>query len=85
MKTLYEPAEVGAAKFKAECLQLLDDVKNKGISYTITKHGTPWAQLVPIVQQAEDDPLDFFHIADGKVLGDIESPFAPLKDYEELK
>jgi len=39
---------IGAAKFKASCLSLLDEVEGEGI--VITKHGRPVARLVPIQQ-----------------------------------
>lgn len=37
---------VAAAKFKAECLAILDSVGPEGI--VITKHGKPVAKLIPI-------------------------------------
>lgn len=43
-----------AGKFKAKCLQLMDEVKEKHISITITKHGKPVAKLVPIEESEED-------------------------------
>lgn len=36
---------IGAAKFKAECLSLLENVPAEGI--TITKHGKKVARLLP--------------------------------------
>ena len=37
--------QMGAAKFKEQCLALLDTVSGDGI--VITKHGKPVAKLVP--------------------------------------
>jgi prevent-host-death family protein len=37
---------VAAAKFKAQCLALLDSVGPEGI--VITKHGKPVAKLIPV-------------------------------------
>jgi prevent-host-death family protein len=37
---------IGAAKFKEQCLALLDRVGPEGI--VITKHGKPVARLVPV-------------------------------------
>lgn len=37
--------QIAAAKFKAQCLALLDQVDQDGI--VITKHGKPVAKLVP--------------------------------------
>ena len=76
---------IGAAKFKAECLGLMDEVKTKGVSVVITKKGQPWAQLVPISTQPEEDPLDFYYIGPGKITGDIISPLVPIEDYKAYK
>ena len=61
-----------AGKFKAQCLQLMDEVKEKHISITITKHGKPVAKLVPI----EEGEEDFFGCLKGTVTiqGDIIAP-----------
>jgi prevent-host-death family protein len=37
---------IGAARFKQQCLALLDEVDPEGI--VITKHGKPVAKLIPI-------------------------------------
>jgi len=42
--------KIAAAKFKAQCLALLDSVGPEGI--VITKHGKPVAKLVPIETEA---------------------------------
>lgn len=47
---------IKAGEFKAKCLQLMDDVNQKHIIITITKHGKPVAKLVPV----EETPTDFF-------------------------
>jgi prevent-host-death family protein len=44
---------IPAAVFKAECLQLMDEVARTGRPVIITKHGKPVAQLVPIPVQPE--------------------------------
>ena len=38
--------QIGAAKFKEQCLSLLDNVAEEGL--VITKHGRPVAKLLPI-------------------------------------
>jgi prevent-host-death family protein len=38
--------KINAAKFKEQCLSLLDEVDAEGI--LITKHGKPVAKLVPV-------------------------------------
>ena len=52
---LHEP--VGAAEFKARCLQIMDQVKETGAEVTITKHGHPVAKLVPVAAQVTRPPL----------------------------
>lgn len=63
---------IKAGKFKAVCLQLMDEVNEKHISITITKHGKPIAKLVPI----EEAPVDFFGSLKGVITikGDITAP-----------
>ena len=43
---------IGAAKFKEQCLSLLDQLDAEGI--IITKHGRPVARLIPYEQQWSD-------------------------------
>ena len=38
---------IPAGEFKAKCLQLMEEVKDKGIEVVITKRGKPVAKLVP--------------------------------------
>jgi prevent-host-death family protein len=38
---------VGAAEFKARCLELMDRVRETGTELVITKRGKPVAKLVP--------------------------------------
>jgi prevent-host-death family protein len=58
---------IAAAKFKEQCLAILDDVDPEGI--VITKRGKPVAKLVPI----EPDIWSFYGKGQGKgeILGDI--------------
>jgi prevent-host-death family protein len=50
------PISIQAGTFKAKCLQLMDEVNEKHVSFIITKHGTPVAMITPI----ENTPVDFF-------------------------
>ena len=43
---------ISAAKFKEQCLRLLDEVGPEGI--TITKRGKPVARLVPVAAELGD-------------------------------
>ena len=35
-------------EFKAKCLRLLEETRQKGNEYTITKNGVPLAKVIPI-------------------------------------
>lgn len=39
---------VGVSEFKSRCLQLLEETRQKGREWTITKKGEPVARVVPI-------------------------------------
>ena len=45
-----------ASRFKAECLAILDQVEQMGISVTVTKHGRPVARVVPLDSDASVRP-----------------------------
>ena len=40
--------EISAGEFKARCLALMDEVRDRGGEYVITKRGAAVAKLVPI-------------------------------------
>jgi len=69
-----DPLTIAAADFKTGCLRLMDHVRETGVEYTITKHGTPVARLVPV-----SEPLrpSFFGAGKGSVLH-YERPFDPI-------
>jgi len=62
---------IAAGKFKAQCLQLLDEVAETREPLIVTKFGKPVAKLVPI-----SDKVDIIGALRGSVLwmGDIISP-----------
>lgn len=64
--------EIGAAEFKAHCLELMDEVERLGAEIVITKHRRPVARLVP----AEADAGGFCGSLRGMVIraGDLVSP-----------
>ena len=64
--------EVSAGDFKARCLALMDEVRDRGGEYVITKRGAPVAKLVPV--RTERRPLRGSMKGTVKVLGDIISP-----------
>jgi prevent-host-death family protein len=71
---------VSAADFKTNCLSLMDEVRDKGAEYIITKHNQPVARLVPVV---EESGKKFIGRGAGVIMvsGDIVAPTSP--DWEE--
>ena len=61
---------IGAGEFKAKCLQLMDEVAEKGESLIVTKHGRPVVEIKPARAMTLSD-LPRGH---GSILGDIISP-----------
>jgi len=43
-----KPREISASDFKARCLGLLDEVRDRGLEVVVTKHGLPVARVIPI-------------------------------------
>ena len=66
---------VAAATFKARCLELMDQVRENGVEYVVTKHGRPVARLVPY-EEAARKPL--FGAMKGTVLK-FERPLDPIE------
>ena len=66
--------EVSAGDFKARCLALMDEVRDRGGEYIITKRGAPVARLVPV--RTTPRLLRGSMKGTVKVLGDIISPLA---------
>ncbi len=71
---------IAAAKFKAQCLKIMDEVHERRESVLITKKGRPVAKLVP----ADRPPKNIFGALKGviEIVGDIESPAVPLSDWK---
>lgn len=69
---LQNERRIGAADFKAHCLEILDEVQRTGAEVTITKHRKPVARVVP----AKTAKQPFCGSMKGQVLyaGDIISP-----------
>ena len=76
---------IAAAKFKATCLALMDEVQSKREPVVITKNGKPVARLEPL--EIEDDPLAIYRFAQGKITihGDIVAPAADPVEWANLE
>ena len=71
---------VPAAAFKTTCLELLNRVRETGVDFVVTKHGTPVARVVPY--RAAEGEGAFFGSMKGSVLR-YDRPFAHIDgDYD---
>ena len=64
--------KIAAAKFKSQCLALMDEVARKRKEVIITKRGRPIAKLVPV--EGETNVLFGGMRGTGRVVGDIVAP-----------
>lgn len=71
---------IPAGKFKAHCLQLMDEVRDKHLTLIITKHGVPVAKLEPV----EEKPPSLYGALKGtvKIEGDIVAPIDAVWEAE---
>lgn len=69
---LSSPREIGAAEFKAHCLEIMDEVERTRGEVIITKHRKPIARMVPF----ESTTIGFCGSLVGSVLyeNDLVSP-----------
>jgi len=74
--------QMRASAFKARCLAVMNDVQATGEPVIVTKRGKPVVKVVPV--ESENDLFGFM-AEKGKIIGDIESPVVPLKDWKIMK
>ncbi len=65
--------EIAAGQFKAQCLQLMDQVQQSREEIVITKHGKPVAKLVPVDETGPRSILGYLQ-GTVEIVGDIVSP-----------
>lgn len=72
---------IGAGEFKAKCLRLMEEVRQRRRPVIITKRGQPIAKLVPV----DDDPPALYGWLKGTVTikGDIVEPTGAKWEAEE--
>jgi len=75
-------SKIPAGRFKAECLALMDRVRERQEEYVVTKHGTPVAKLVPV---GDTPPRPLFGCMRGTVrhVGDLVGPIDVRWDADE--
>ena len=73
---------MAAAKFKATCLTVMEQVHTTREPVIITKRGHPIAKLVPA-----EPAKDVFGCLRGvmEIVGDVEGSIIPLEDWEHLR
>lgn len=72
-------ATIAAGEFKAKCLELMDQVKERHVEFVITKHGKPVAKLVPVAEPRRD--IWGYMRGTVTILGDI---IEPVIDPDEI-
>jgi len=72
--------KISAGQFKARCLRLMDEVRDRHEDIVITKRGKPVARLVPY----DEKPLPIYGCMKGTItiIGDIVSPTGERWDAE---
>ena len=75
--------QMRASAFKARCLKVMNDIQATGEPVIVTKRGKPVVKVVPVESEMGD--IFGFMAEKGKIVGDIESPVVPLKDWKIMK
>jgi prevent-host-death family protein len=72
-----------ASAFKARCLTVMKDVQATGEPVVVTKRGTPLVKVIPA--EPEKNDLFGFMAREFEIIGDIEAPLVPLKQWKITK
>ena len=75
--------QMRASAFKAQCLKVMSDIQSTGEPVIVTKRGKPVVKVIPI--KPEKDDIFGFMAGKFDIVGDIESPVVPLKDWKIFK
>ena len=75
--------QMRASTFKARCLKVIDDIQATGEPVIVTKRGKPVVKVSP-AEPEKNDILGFM-AGEFEIVGDIESPVVPLKDWKIFK
>lgn len=76
--------EMGAAEFKAHCLEALERVRRTRQPILVTKRGVPCARVVPVDRTS---PREFFGCMEGRIeiVGDVVSSSRADEDWRALE
>jgi prevent-host-death family protein len=72
-----------ASAFKARCLSVMNEVQATGEPVIVTKRGKPVVKVVPA--ESKKNGLFGFMAGKFKIIGDIEAPVVPLKNWKIMK
>ena len=79
--------QLGAGEFKAQCLALMDRVRERGEEYVITKRGEPVAKLVPVAPPGPaGSPFGWMHgsaTTHGDIVGPLDVPWDALSEDDD--
>lgn len=75
--------QMRASAFKARCLKVMNDIQATREPVIVTKRGKPVVKVVPV--EPENDDIFGFMAGKAEIIGDIESPVVPLKDWKIFK
>jgi len=68
---------IPATRFKAECLQLLDDVAESGETIVVTKRGKPVARILPLAPPASLEGTVTFLVDDEEFIAPLFPDYQP--------
>jgi prevent-host-death family protein len=75
--------KMAVSEAKAKFLRTIDGVTATGEEVVITKRGKPVAKIIPF--KYDPDSIFGFMRGQGKIIGDIESPISPAKDWKAMR
>lgn len=80
--TMVTMVEIPAGKFKARCLQIMDEVEETGREVVITKRGRPVARLVPVAAAPAQEVLGCMR-GTVTVVGDLVAPLEEVWEADQ--
>jgi prevent-host-death family protein len=75
--------KMAVSEAKTKFLATVDKVCATGETVVITKRGKPVAKLIPF--KHDPDSIFGFMRGKGKIIGDIESPISPARDWKAMR
>jgi prevent-host-death family protein len=70
---------ITAARFKAQCLALLDEVDRTGRELVVTKRGRPVARVVPVEPAPSLEGSVTFLVDDEELIAPLDEPWDALR------